>query len=116
MDQAVKYIKYMQENIEVLCFKRDQLKNFMGMMSMNTNHERLRNFLPNTVVVNRCNGGIEILINSCSTPDGFLLSRILETLVEEGFDIISCTSTRARERFLHTIQSEVSFLQNKKVS
>ncbi|KAK1434052.1 hypothetical protein QVD17_10970 [Tagetes erecta] len=29
MDQAVNYIRYMQEKIEVLGFKRDQLKNFM---------------------------------------------------------------------------------------
>ncbi|KAM0033384.1 putative transcription factor bHLH family [Helianthus debilis subsp. tardiflorus] len=109
IDQTVNYIKHMQENIKGLGVKRDQLMDFMGTMSMNTN-ESLNNLLSNTVIVNICNEGIEILINSCSIQDGFLLSRVLKTLVGEGLNIISCTSTRANNRILHTIQTEVRFL------
>ncbi|KVI06035.1 transcription factor bHLH118-like [Cynara cardunculus var. scolymus] len=113
MHQAVNYIKHMQENIKVQGAQRDQLiKKFAGMSarhlgSMNTN-ESLTNLLPNTVSVNPCNGGIEILINSCSIQDGFSLSGVLKALVEEGLNIISCTSTKVSERLFHTIQSEVN--------
>ncbi|KAJ9539697.1 hypothetical protein OSB04_026203 [Centaurea solstitialis] len=112
MQQAVNYIKHMQENIKVLSVKRDQLKKFVeisggaGGSGTNTN-ESLMNQLPNIVSISSCNVGIfEIMINSCSIEDGFPLSRVLKAIVKEGLNVITCTSTKVNERFLHSIQSE----------
>ncbi|KAI3759636.1 hypothetical protein L6452_07591 [Arctium lappa] len=115
MHQTVNYIKHMQEKIKVLGAQRDELiKKCAGMSSrglgsmIDTNEERLTNLVPNTVSVNPCNGGIEIMINSCSIQDGFPLSGVLKAVVEEeGLNVISCTSTKVSERLFHTIRSEV---------
>lgn len=112
MQQAVNYIKHMQENIEVLSVKRDRLKKFVETSSaagVGTNsNDSLTNQLPNTVSISSCNVGIEILINSCSIEDGFPLSRVLKATVKEGLNVISCTSTKVNDRFIHSIQSEVN--------
>lgn len=101
MHQAVNYIKHMEENIKGLSVKKDQLKK-----SKHTS-ESLTNQLPNTVSINFCNGGVEISINSCMIDDGFSLSGVLNTLLEQGLNITSCISTTVNDRLLHSIQSEV---------
>ncbi|GJW83002.1 transcription factor bHLH118-like protein [Tanacetum coccineum] len=98
MHQAVHYIKQTEENVTGLSMRRDMLKN----------NESLMNHLLNTVSVNFCNGGVEILINSCTIEDGFHLSRVLRALVEEGLNVTSCTSTQANDRLLHSIQTEAN--------
>ncbi|KAD6796354.1 hypothetical protein R6Q59_019854 [Mikania micrantha] len=97
MNQAVHYIKQMEETIKGLREKRDEHKN----TSQNSD---------NTVSVSFCNGGVEILINSCLLEDGFLLSEVLNTIVEEGFSITSCTLTKVNDRLFHSILTEASDL------
>ncbi|GKC37985.1 transcription factor bHLH118-like protein [Tanacetum coccineum] len=104
MHQAVHYIKQTEENVKLLIMRRDQLKN-----SSNTNESSMNHVL-NTVSVNYSNGGVEVLINSCTIVEGFHLSRVLKALVEEGLNVTSCTSTKANDRLLHSIQSEASDL------
>lgn len=91
----------MEENVKGLSTRRDKLKNNKSSSSMN--------HLLNTVSVNLCNGGVEILINSCTIEDGFHLSPVLKALDEEGLNVTSCTSTKVNDRFLHSIQSEVPY-------
>ncbi|PWA34988.1 achaete-scute transcription factor-related protein [Artemisia annua] len=104
MHQAVYYIKQTEENVKRLGMRRDQLKN-----SLDTEGS-LMNHLLNTVSVNYSNGGVEILINSCTIEEGFHLSRVVKALVEESLNVTSCTSTKVNDRFLHSIQSEASDL------
>ncbi|PWA96221.1 Myc-type, basic helix-loop-helix (bHLH) domain-containing protein [Artemisia annua] len=97
--QVVNYIKHIQEKIETLSVKRDQLKKLVG-MSVKEN-------IMNKVSISSCNGRIvEIEINSCSIEDGFHLSKVLEAIVEEGLHIINYTFTKRNKRLLHSVQSE----------
>ncbi|KAL8199683.1 hypothetical protein R6Q57_013251 [Mikania cordata] len=104
MNQAVHYIKQMEENIKGLREKRDEHKKYVNTCQNSDNH------LPNTVSVSFCNGGVEILINSCLLEDGFLLSEVLNTIVEEGFSVTSCTLTKVNDRLFHSILTEASDL------
>ncbi|KAI3762420.1 hypothetical protein L1987_52850 [Smallanthus sonchifolius] len=106
MNQAVHYIKQMEENVKGLSAKRDHLVK----LSVSNANQILSNNLPNTVSVNFCNGGVEISINSCLIEDGFMLSGVLNTLVEEGLDVTSCTLTKVKDRLFHFIQAEASYL------
>ncbi|KAI3519531.1 hypothetical protein L1887_08727 [Cichorium endivia] len=112
MHQAVNYIKHMQENVKVLSVKRDRLKkdvetSVSGPLT-NSNEERLMNSIPNTVSISSWKGGIQIFINSCLIEGGFPLSAVVKAISEEGFNVITCTSTKVNERLLHSIQSEAN--------
>ncbi|KAK9070347.1 hypothetical protein SSX86_010748 [Deinandra increscens subsp. villosa] len=96
MYQAMHYIKEMEETVKGLSAKRDQLKSFS-----NSNENS------NKVSVSFSNGGVEISINSCLIEDGFSLSKVLNTLVEEGLNVITCTLTKVKDRLHHSIQTEV---------
>ncbi|KAF5800465.1 putative transcription factor bHLH family [Helianthus annuus] len=112
MHQAVNYIKRMEENIKVLSAKRDKLKKLVetstdSRTGTNTNEKSLRNVFPNTVSVSSCNGGIRIVINSCSIEDGFPLSRVLKA-ISEDLNVITCTFTKENHRLIHSIQTEAN--------
>ncbi|KAI3808047.1 hypothetical protein L1987_23988 [Smallanthus sonchifolius] len=106
MNQAVHYIKQMEENVKGLSAKRDHLKK----LSVSNADQISSNNIPNKVSVNFCNGGVEISINSCLIEDGFMLSGVLNSLVEEGLDVTSCTLTKVKDRLFHSIQAEASDL------
>ncbi|KAJ0705469.1 putative transcription factor bHLH family [Helianthus annuus] len=112
MHQAVNYIKYMQEKIKVLSVKRDRLKNFVEAgfpgPATNTEEEKQMNLRPNTISISSCNGGVNVLVNSCLIEHGFPLSRILKAISGEGYDVISCSCTKANQRLIHSIQTEVN--------
>ncbi|KAK9060920.1 hypothetical protein SSX86_018100 [Deinandra increscens subsp. villosa] len=114
MHQAVNYIKHMQENIELLSVKRERLKKMVegGVPDLGTatncNKKSSMNLLPNTVSTSSCDGGVEILVNSCLMEDGFPLSRVLNAILEQGHIVTSCTCTKVSERLIHSIQSEVN--------
>ncbi|KAI3793063.1 hypothetical protein L1987_35675 [Smallanthus sonchifolius] len=107
MHQAVNYIKHMQENIKVLSVKRDQMKKFVE-AGTDSNKKGLTNSVPNTVSISSCNGGVQILVNSCSIEDGFPLSRVLKAISDEGHNVISCSCTKVSQRLIHSIHSEVN--------
>ncbi|XP_071707832.1 transcription factor bHLH118-like [Rutidosis leptorrhynchoides] len=115
MHQAVNYIKHMQQNIEVLTVKRDQLKKFVETSvpqlpdHTNINEKGKMNLqLPNTISISFFDGGIQILINSCLIEDGFPYSGVLNAISKEGLIIKACTCTKVNNRLLHSIQSEVN--------
>ncbi|XP_076908790.1 transcription factor bHLH118-like [Bidens hawaiensis] len=101
IQQAVNYIKHMQENIELLSVKRDKIKKMRD--------KNVKESLLNVVSISSSNGGsFEIQINSCSIEDGFSLSKILKALLDDGLDVINCTSKKINKRLLHSIQSEAT--------
>ncbi|KAI7728119.1 hypothetical protein M8C21_028621 [Ambrosia artemisiifolia] len=112
MHQAVNYIKHMQEKIKVLSVKRDRLKKFVEAgvpgPSTNTEKNKLMKLLPNTVSITSSNGGVHILVNSCSLEHGFPLSRVLKAISDEGYNVISCSCTKVNQRLIHSIQTEVN--------
>ncbi|KAL2558546.1 transcription factor bHLH [Forsythia ovata] len=102
MNEAVKYIKDMQKNIQELSLRRDKLKKLYTSGSNS-------NFMPNCVSVSPCRDGLEILIHSSSKEGGFPLSRVLVELIRRRLNVVSCVSTRANDqRFLHRIQFEAT--------
>ncbi|XP_076908778.1 transcription factor bHLH118-like [Bidens hawaiensis] len=112
MHQAVNYIKHMQENIKVLSAKRDSIKKFVeagvpGPVT-NTKKENTTDLLPNTISISSCDGGVQIVVNSCLIEDGFPLSRVLKAISDEGYNVISCSCTKVKQRLIHSIQSEVN--------
>ncbi|KAE9464937.1 hypothetical protein C3L33_03149, partial [Rhododendron williamsianum] len=111
MNESVNYIKQLQENIEQLSMKRDNLKNMSDSIGNNTEATgSSENCFPGRVTVGLCWGGVEILISTStgSEDEGFPMSRVLEILVEEGLDVVSCVSTQINKKLLHVIKSEVS--------
>lgn len=103
----------MQENIKVLTVKRDRLKKFMETSVpvpetyIDQKNDQM-NVLPNTVSISFCDGGIQILINSCLIEDGFPLAGVLKEISKEGLNVINCTCTKIKQRLIHSIQSEVN--------
>ncbi|KAK4436343.1 Transcription factor [Sesamum alatum] len=101
--EAANYIKDMQKNIQQLKTRRDKL-----MSSKQANSDKNISIRDNYATVNPCPDGVEILINTnFEEGQGFPLSGILEELCQTGFDVVSCVSTRANQRSLHRIQSQV---------
>ncbi|KAK3040137.1 hypothetical protein RJ639_027863 [Escallonia herrerae] len=109
MHQAVSYINHLQQNIKELDTKRDNLKKLSTTSIVKPKNigTSLENSLPQIIWVSSCWCGTEILISS---EGNFTLSIVLEVLLEEGLNVVSCVSTEVNERFLHTIQAEVSGL------
>lgn len=95
MNEAVNYISHLKNNIKELEIKRNNLKKLSGRSS---------------VTVNRCQGGVEVLINSCGFGvEGRLpLSKVFAVLTERGLNVVSYVSSEVLNgRLFHTIRSEV---------
>ncbi|GKC98792.1 Myc-type, basic helix-loop-helix domain-containing protein [Tanacetum coccineum] len=118
VNQAVDYIKHLEEKIKGLSTKRDELKKMCnvvsdakGVLTKNDKSERVMVECsqndPITVTVSCRNGGTEILVKSNGNK-GFQISRVLKALVQEGNDVISCNSTKVNEKLLiYSIHSKV---------
>ncbi|KAJ7975619.1 Transcription factor [Quillaja saponaria] len=112
MNEAVNYIKLLQNNIEEKGAKRDELKNLSS--TLNTIDHYGSGSGSGSGSSNSCltvyqssSGGVEIEITSSSRQVKLPLSRILEVLLEEGLEVVNCVSTKVNGRFLHIIRSEV---------
>ncbi|MED6171310.1 hypothetical protein PIB30_039663 [Stylosanthes scabra] len=126
MNEAVNYIKYMQNNIKQLGAKRDELKkklsNYSNMEINYYHHDNNNNNnnKPTTSSTNRFftlhesnNGvlGIEITGGGAAggEDEGVTLSDILAMLVEEeGLEVLSYLSSRVNGRLVHSVQCEVN--------
>ena len=108
MHEAVNYIKNLQKNIEELSDKRDNLRQLCNPSSSNQTMENSFGATQDVVKARPTCAGIEIIINT-ALKEGLPLSRVLQALITEGLRIISCNSTKVKERLFHTIESEVTF-------
>ncbi|XP_075642566.1 transcription factor bHLH36-like [Castanea sativa] len=107
INEAANYIKHMTEKIQGLQVERDQLKNPSNSTAFIPGIESSNNCSLNYVTVRVSEAGIEILMSSWLREEGFLLSKVLELLLEEGLSVIRCASNKTSERLFLTIQSEV---------
>lgn len=108
MCEAVKYIKDLQNRIQEMGERRDELKRFSDLSGLSFPSECLQvdKHEEDSITVRRCLEGIEVVVSTAFTNE-LPLSRVLEVLIGEGLNIINCLSTKINERILHTIQSEV---------
>lgn len=117
MNEAVNYIKYMQNNIKELGAKRDELKKKKKLSNYYHHHDN--NDKP-TSSTNRYftlhesdSGvlGIEITGGAAAAAgeeEGVTLSEILGLLVEEeGLEVLSYLSSKVNGRLVHSVQCEV---------
>ncbi|KAI3414706.1 uncharacterized protein J3R85_016005 [Psidium guajava] len=107
--ETVNYIRHMQDKIQALSDKRDELKGLSDPGAPRETPECSRTACSqdDTVMVQPCMVGVEILINTASQL-GLPLSRAFKALAEEGVNVISCNSTQVNERLLHSIKAEVT--------
>ncbi|WCJ36559.1 basic helix-loop-helix (bHLH) DNA-binding superfamily protein [Euphorbia peplus] len=108
LDEAAKYIKHLQSNIKKLSIKRDKLKDLWdGSSSSDEQRKCSHNNVTNTSVkVYSHVFGVEVVISSACNEENVVLSRVVEAMVKEGFDVISSISTKTDTRFYHTIQCQ----------
>ncbi|EEF51480.1 transcription factor bHLH36 [Ricinus communis] len=111
INEAAKYIKHLRSNVQELSAKRDKLKNLSNSSSYEhgINYESAHDTFMNSIVsVRSYLGGVEIVISCDSGDENFLLSRVLEAVIEEGFDVVSCISTKSDQRIYNTIQCQAN--------
>ncbi|XP_059298800.1 transcription factor bHLH118-like [Lycium ferocissimum] len=105
MHEAVNYIKQLQENMNELERKRDKLKIVTGRVEDGSSDSSIVS--QDCVTVSPCHGGVEILISGSCTKENIPLSRVIQELLKEGLDVVSCVSANVNQKSLHRIQSEV---------
>lgn len=105
MHEAVNYIKEMQENIKELEKRRDLL-----MKSSIGNGKRFRDC---RVTVSPCvEGGIQMSISAdCELGKKFPLSTLLQELLKQGLNVVTCLSAKVNQTSLYTIQTQVPNLK-----
>ncbi|KAK1576729.1 hypothetical protein Q3G72_016039 [Acer saccharum] len=120
MNGAVYYINDLKNKIKELSDKRDELIKRVSNSSASSSRRESaggsRNdhdqSPSNCVMIHPCFGGLEIVISITSfmREQGFLLSMVLEIMIKEGLDVVSCLSTEVNEKLLLTINTKVSDL------
>ncbi|CAI0404048.1 unnamed protein product [Linum tenue] len=114
MGEAVNYIKHLESNIGELSSKRDKLKRSSSSSAVDqqqhstntTGGSRRRNGSGSSVTVRPHSAGVEV-VTSSDKGGGFELSRVVEAVIQEGFDVTSCVSTQRQARFYNTMQCQV---------
>ncbi|KAK7270802.1 hypothetical protein RJT34_26238 [Clitoria ternatea] len=107
MNEAVNYIKHMQNNIKELGAKKDELKKLPNCQKMENNHESNLHSSGN-FSVHENNSIVGIEITSGFREESFRLSKLLRLLLEEGLEVVSCLSIEVKGRLLHSVQCEVN--------
>ncbi|KAK4353452.1 hypothetical protein RND71_028970 [Anisodus tanguticus] len=111
MQVAVNYIKHLQKNIEELENTRKKMKNISLLADENKGSANCYvHNNNNCVTVNKCEDGMEILINinNSHKEEIFSLSNVLRWLLEEGLNVVSCVNSKQDEWTLIRIQCQVS--------
>ncbi|CAN4091457.1 unnamed protein product [Withania somnifera] len=108
---AVNYIKHLQKNIQELDNTRKDIKNVVSFDDQN----KSSTIVPfqqnkNCVTVNKCEDGVEILVNvnNSHKEEMFSLSKLLRRLLEEGLNVVSCANSKQDEWTLVKIQCQVN--------
>ncbi|XP_021735778.1 transcription factor bHLH126-like [Chenopodium quinoa] len=105
LGEAVKYIKQMQQKMQVLNEKRDTLTKEVSKLEGHKKYD-------NDVIVNVKKENVEVIVSSnCREDDenegqGLPLSKVLQCLVQEGLDVLSSTSKKINTIFVHSIQAQ----------
>ncbi|PPD94247.1 hypothetical protein GOBAR_DD08723 [Gossypium barbadense] len=110
LEYQVMYIKYLQKRVSELSYKRDELKKVLNSSGFDHGMSSDGAVLSTAVVHQSLDGGVEVVISTGFGARALTLSRVLELLVQEGLDVVSCVSTRIHGGLAHTIQSEVTDL------
>ncbi|KAK7391101.1 hypothetical protein VNO78_19462 [Psophocarpus tetragonolobus] len=109
--EAVNYIKILKQNISALQIKRDRLKEMVNSSSVKTGVEPDHSgSIVKCVNINLIPGGVEIAMCSGFKKGSSPLSELMEILLQEGCDVVSCVSTHANGRIFYTVKSEVEDL------
>ncbi|XP_028795944.1 transcription factor bHLH118-like [Neltuma alba] len=107
MNEAVTYIKHLQKKIKELGDKRDELKKHSSDNSnLETPDEGQQKSVSFTVHENNGVVGIEIISNF--KDERFSVSKLLELLLEEGLEVVTCLFTQVNGRILHSLHCEVN--------
>ncbi|KAK9914152.1 hypothetical protein M0R45_037946 [Rubus argutus] len=126
MNEAVNYIKHLQNRIKTLDARSDELKKFPKISTVtdrrcttgiSLNSDKVN--LPSCFRVHPCFGGVEIVVSCGFREDGLpfiSISKVLEMLLEQGLTVVSCVSSNVNERLLHIIQSEVNDVESLELS
>jgi len=105
MNEAVNYIRHMQNNIKELGAKRDELKKVSSNSNMENSHEGFHTSCNFSVHEN--NGVIGIEITSGFREEKPKVSKLLQLLIQEGLEVVSCLSSEVNGRLFHSVQCEV---------
>ncbi|XP_022969885.1 transcription factor bHLH120-like [Cucurbita maxima] len=107
MHETVKYIQSIQTRIQQLSNQRDELKSLSGENMPVGAVETLNSSRRDSVVVSSTNGlGIQVVLDT-AIQHRLPVSDILQVLIAEGLEIMSCITTKVNERYLHTIECQV---------
>ncbi|CAI0404047.1 unnamed protein product [Linum tenue] len=106
MGEAVNYIKHLESNIGELSSKRDKLKRSSSSSAVDQQQHSTNTTDQHSVTVRPHSAGVEV-VTSSDKGGGFELSRVVEAVIQEGFDVTSCVSTQRQARFYNTMQCQV---------
>ncbi|GAB4858691.1 hypothetical protein Ancab_010165 [Ancistrocladus abbreviatus] len=101
--EATNYINKMQKSNRELRGKRDAL------LKRSSNSADLSSARDCVVIQEACSGesmGFKITIIGIR-EESLHLSTLLNIMLEEGLDVVSCVSTKANEKWVHVVHSQV---------
>ncbi|RZB88880.1 Transcription factor bHLH126 isoform D [Glycine soja] len=105
MNEAVNYINHLQKNIKELSDKRDKLKKKPSINSTPEGHENCKHVSSGFTIHQNSGGAVGIEISGFSEEE-VPLSKLLELVLEERLEVVSCLSTKVNGRLLHSLQCE----------
>ncbi|XP_038876352.1 transcription factor bHLH36-like [Benincasa hispida] len=107
MNGAVNYIKYQEKKIKEIEARRDELKKVYNSISNDFERSKLEQTPNCCFKISSFDGGILEILITTNGFHGFPLSRILKVIVEQGLEVVRCSSTIINHKSIHTIQIEV---------
>lgn len=107
VNEATNYINHLQNKVKQLQDKKEELMKVSNLSTNATTQDgsSSSNIQP-FVIVQPFPGGLEIVCSYSFNKCLFPLSRVLDMLLKEGLNLISCTSNMIEGRFIYTIRSE----------
>ncbi|XP_057476763.1 transcription factor bHLH36-like [Actinidia eriantha] len=111
ISEAARYIKHLNKNIKEMNAKREKLKRLSSSSSVNNNIGNSKTCSKKyCFTISQSMGQVEVTFSSGFDNENLQLSRVLELVIEEGLDVVSCVSTKVDGSLLHAIQSKVNDL------
>ncbi|XP_028773242.1 transcription factor bHLH118-like [Neltuma alba] len=113
--EAANYIKSLQEKTQELQIKRDKLKQKANPSLLGAEIDESSSSHANMVKyvnISPSPAGVEISVDSGLEESSFPLSLLLEILMQEGCNVVSCVTTPVNGRLYHSIKSEVDNLES----